>query len=573
LQLRHPVCGVRHRLMVRLLAFLALLSLLLSSMPDRVLAEDRELDEFPIPNGYYYSQAGGGDPSNGYTITNSGGIALWDAFQSLGGVASLGYPASQRFLWNGFVAQTTQKAILQWNPDRQQVDVVNTFDVLSELGYDPWLMSTKQTPPAFDNGSDDGKTWNQIVARHLAELDWNPAIKARYFADPDPVVHFGLPQSYADEGNVLVVRCQRAVFQQWKQDVPWARAGQVTLANGGDIAKQANLLPPDVLATESAAALLVAPLDVPLSLTPDQATQVRAAAGAMLPAVVRIVSALDTRDEAIGSGVIIDTQGLVLTNAHVIERAVQISVALPDGRTVGASVVGQDVLSDIALLRIPSGGLHAAVAGNSSTLRVGSLVVGLGFSERFPSPPMIRVGTVTRLNDDSSSAASVTYVDNNLYIQPGDSGGPLFNLQGQVLGINEAITYSRPGRDRFTNYSVTIESARSLANRLIAGDGRVVRPSLGVTIIPMDPGVAEQVGLPYVPGLLVTRVPSGSAAIAILRPGDVVTSIDDTATLTTGALATVLGRHRPGDRVDVTVVTTTGRRATVSLPLTPASEG
>lgn len=559
--------------MVRLLAFLALLSLLLSGMPDRVLAEDRELDEFPIPNGYYYSQAGGGDPSNGYTITNGGGIALWDAFQSLGGVASLGYPASQRFLWNGFVAQTTQKAILQWNPDRQQVDVVNTFDVLSELGYDPWLMSTKQTPPAFDNSSDDGKTWNQIVARHLAELDWNPAIKARYFADPDPVVHFGLPQSYADEGNVLVVRCQRAVFQQWKQDVPWARAGQVTLANGGDIAKQANLLPPDVLATESAAALLVAPLDVPLSLTPDQATQVRAAAGAMLPAVVRIVSALDTRDEAIGSGVIIDTQGLVLTNAHVIERAVQISVALPDGRTVGASVVGQDVLSDIALLRIPSGGLHAAVAGNSSTLRVGSLVVGLGFSERFPSPPMIRVGTVTRLNDDSSSAASVTYVDNNLYIQPGDSGGPLFNLQGQVLGINEAITYSRPGRDRFTNYSVTIESARSLANRLIAGDGRVVRPSLGVTIIPMDPGVAEQVGLPYVPGLLVTRVPSGSAAIAILRPGDVVTSIDDTATLTTGALATVLGRHRPGDRVDVTVVTTTGRRATVSLPLTPASEG
>lgn len=174
------------------------------------------LADFPVPNGYYFSQAAGGDPARGYTITNDGGIAFFDAFLRLGGVDAVGYPSTGRFTWMGFTDQATQKLILQWNPAAGRTDIVNTFDVMEQLGLDPQLLARRQTPPVFDNSADKSLSWPRVVARHQDELNWDAAIKARYFADPDPIAHFGLPQSYGDEGNVLVVRCQRAVFQQWK---------------------------------------------------------------------------------------------------------------------------------------------------------------------------------------------------------------------------------------------------------------------------------------------------------------------------------------------------------------------
>jgi len=199
--------------------------------------------DYDVSSGHFYGQANGqgGQGSTGYTIIDDGQANFWTAFQADGGVATLGYPSSQRFTSGGFVYQATQRALLQWQADG--VHFANIFDMLSAAGKDDWLLAQFQVPKSQSWSSDAGKTWPDVVANHLAILDQAPAVKAAYLADPDYLDHFGLPMAVADEGNVVVVRCQRVVFQLWKQDVPWAKAGQVTVALGGDIAKQAGLVP------------------------------------------------------------------------------------------------------------------------------------------------------------------------------------------------------------------------------------------------------------------------------------------------------------------------------------------
>jgi len=216
--------------------------------------EQRPLD-YDIPNGHFFTQANGkplGADTSGYAVTNDDGIAFWDAFQRLGGVEAVGYPVSRRFVLDGFVVQVMQKAIFQWRPEQQEVWLLNTFDRLHEAGKDGWLEVVRQTPPPFDTSPDTGKTWDEVVARHLAMLDGNPAVKARFLSEPDWLNRFGLPVSVADYRGVYVVRAQRVVLQQWKVDTPWARAGDITVANGGDIAKEAGLIPASAMVPEPA---------------------------------------------------------------------------------------------------------------------------------------------------------------------------------------------------------------------------------------------------------------------------------------------------------------------------------
>lgn len=199
--------------------------------------------DYDVAGGHFYTQTNGrgGEGGQGFAITDEDGVRLWSEFQRLGGVAELGYPVSRRFTWNGFVVQATQRAVLQWRPEVGQVYLANVFDALHERGKDPWLQSYRATPPLLDTSPDSGLSWDQVVDRHIAFLNNNAAIRTSYWNDSDPLQHYGLPMSYADFGNVYVIRCQRATFQQWKADVPWARAGQVTIANGGDVALEAGL--------------------------------------------------------------------------------------------------------------------------------------------------------------------------------------------------------------------------------------------------------------------------------------------------------------------------------------------
>jgi uncharacterized protein YkwD len=209
--------------------------------------------EKPVANGYFFTQTAGRDGSSGFRVTDEGGVRFWSEFQRLGGVAALGYPVSRRFEKDGFVVQAMQKGVLQWRPDVGKAWLTNVFDEMHHSGKDKFLADVRQTPAPLPDDWDKGKSWQQTVATRLALLDSHPAIRDRYFSVADPMTFFGLPTSpVTDQGNHYAIRLQRAVIQQWKQDVPWAKAGETTVANGADIAKEAGLFPGAAVQAESA---------------------------------------------------------------------------------------------------------------------------------------------------------------------------------------------------------------------------------------------------------------------------------------------------------------------------------
>ena len=211
--------------------------------------------DWSIPQGRFFTETGGPAGNLGYAVTNRDGVRFWDAFQALGGVPSVGYPVSGRFIYDGFVTQVMQKAVFQWRPDTGAVSFVNVFDDLTRAGRDDWLYAARSTPRPLPPGFDAGKDWAAVVRDRTALLDARPAIKARYLAVADPILRYGLPTSrIEDMGTHYAVRLQRAVIQEWKVDVPWARAGETTVANGGDIMKEAGLVPAGAVEPESASA-------------------------------------------------------------------------------------------------------------------------------------------------------------------------------------------------------------------------------------------------------------------------------------------------------------------------------
>ncbi len=200
--------------------------------------------DFDLLNGigHFYTQTGGTlDGSTGFAVTNEGGVPFWTAFRNLGGVTELGYPASTRFTWRDSLVQVMQRNVLVWDAGNQQVTLGNTFDLLHDLGFDQWLEDTKKVPPPFSTATDTGRPWDEVVANHLALLSIDPDIRARYFTNSNPIDHYGLPMGYRDYAEVLVVRMQRVVFQKWKIPTSFAQPGDITIANGGDVAKEAGV--------------------------------------------------------------------------------------------------------------------------------------------------------------------------------------------------------------------------------------------------------------------------------------------------------------------------------------------
>jgi cellulase (glycosyl hydrolase family 5) len=201
--------------------------------------------DYDVPGGHFFTQTNGRtDSPSGFAVTDADGVPFWTAFQTLGGTDVLGYPVTRRFELDGFVVQGFQKSVLQWRPDRREFWFVNTFDVLHDRGRDDWLEVYRQTPRPADTAADAGLAWEGVVARHLAMLDKAPpALKQRFLADPHWLDHYGLPTAVQEFSNSVVVRAQRATLQYWKEAVPWAAKGSISVANGGDLAKEAGLFP------------------------------------------------------------------------------------------------------------------------------------------------------------------------------------------------------------------------------------------------------------------------------------------------------------------------------------------
>ncbi len=211
--------------------------------------------DFPVMHGHFYMETHGAstNPRSGFLVADDDSMPFNLTLDAIGGPQTAGYPISQRFVFGGLTTQVFQKLVLQWHADTGQVLPLNVFDVLHDAGDDTVLEASRQIPPPDDDSADAGLTWTDVVTRHQALLDANAALKSAYFSVADPMSMYGLPMSsVTDEGNVLVVRCQRAVLQLWKVDVPWASAGQVTVVNGGDIAAQQGLFPASALVPDPA---------------------------------------------------------------------------------------------------------------------------------------------------------------------------------------------------------------------------------------------------------------------------------------------------------------------------------
>ena len=323
-----------------------------------------------------------------------------------------------------------------------------------------------------------------------------------------------------------------------------------------------------------------APLEIteaagPQQLDPEEQNNVNLYKKA-LPAVVNITSTSLSFDffygvvpeQGAGSGFVIDKEGHVLTNYHVIANARQVEVTLSNKKKYKAEVIGSDRSHDLAVIKINAPNLAPATLGDSSRLLVGQKVYAIG------NPFGMFSGTMTR--GIVSSIRSVrepdgVFIDEAIQtdaaINPGNSGGPLLNSRGEVIGINTMIA-GTAGQSSGIGFAIPINTAKAVLNDLVTF-GRVKRPALGIRSLPIGPELAEQIGLPVDYGvLIISVVPGGAAERAGLRGGterayvgnvpiqlggDLIVAIDGQEMVDQQDLSHAMNSHRAGDAVTITI--------------------
>jgi serine protease Do/serine protease DegQ len=254
--------------------------------------------------------------------------------------------------------------------------------------------------------------------------------------------------------------------------------------------------------------------------------------------------------QSAGSGVIVDAKaGYIVTNAHVVENATEITVTLLDGRDLAGEVVGKDERTDVAVVKVKGDSLTQIALGNSDRLEVGDYVVAIG--NPFGLQHTVTQGIVSGLGRSGINPDGYeNFIQTDASINPGNSGGALVNLRGELVGINSAIL-SRSGGNIGIGFAIPVNMARSVMDQLIKY-GSVKRGLLGVNIAPVTPDIAQALGLPAAGGALVTQVVKASAADkAGIRPGDVITTVNGQPVKSNTDLRNAIGLLRVGDKVDI----------------------
>jgi serine protease Do len=390
---------------------------------------------------------------------------------------------------------------------------------------------------------------------------------------------------------------------------PAAQAAPTTAASAAASPSSAAAAPsvrPAVLASPSAAAspavgapAATAPVAASAPDSTNLLTAVRIVAQRVKPAVVQITNQqqVQTRQFAqpfvvpagVGSGVIYDNQGHILTNNHVIEGAQQLLVSLPDKRSFPAKLVGADPQTDLAVLQIQGDNLPVAELGDSSQLQVGDWVVAIGNALALPGGPTVTQGVVSALgrtvqepgsqsgggpstpNAASQSGGPFLFdvVQTDAPINPGNSGGPLVDMQGRVIGIDTLVAgQAEPGvQTQGIGFAISINTAKPIADQLVQ-NGRVVHPFIGIQYVPLNPALAARLGVQVKDGAVIGQVVPGSpAATAGLQPEDIITSIDGQPLQGESALAEAINGHKPGDTITLAVLRNQQQQLSVRVTL------
>jgi serine protease Do len=269
-----------------------------------------------------------------------------------------------------------------------------------------------------------------------------------------------------------------------------------------------------------------------------------------------------------GSGFILSADGIVLTNAHVVQNASEVTVKLTDRREFRAEVLGADAATDIAVLRIDARDLPAVKLGDPARARVGDWVVAIGSPFGFENS--VTAGIVSAKGRSLPGDIYVPFIQTDVAVNPGNSGGPLFSLDGEVIGINSQI-YSRSGGYQGLSFAIPIDMALRVKDQIVA-TGHATHARLGVNAQTMNQALAESFGLERPQGALVAAVaPDSAAQKAGLQPGDVVLRFNGRPVGDSGELAALVGESTPGAKVVLEVLRKGGRR-TLSATLGTAAD-
>ncbi|MDC8758279.1 DegQ family serine endoprotease [Janthinobacterium fluminis] len=250
--------------------------------------------------------------------------------------------------------------------------------------------------------------------------------------------------------------------------------------------------------------------------------------------------------QSLGSGFIISPDGYILTNAHVVDNTDEVTVRLTNKREFKAKVIGADTRTDVALIKISAEGLPVVPIGDPARLEVGEWVAAIGAPFGFENS--VTAGIVSAKGRALPDGSFVPFIQTDVALNPGNSGGPLFNMRGEVVGVNSQI-YSRTGGFMGLSFAIPIDVAMDVVKQL-RGSGKVRRGRIGVQVQEMSADLAASFGLKDVTGALVGMVEkNGPAEKAGIRPGDVILSFDGRPVPTSSDLARMVAESRPGSTV------------------------
>jgi serine protease Do len=252
----------------------------------------------------------------------------------------------------------------------------------------------------------------------------------------------------------------------------------------------------------------------------------------------------------LGSGFIVSPDGLIMTNAHVVRDAKEVTVKLTDRREFHARVLGSDPKTDIAILKIDAHNLPVVPLGRSNDLKVGEWVLAIGSPYGFDNT--VTAGVVSAKGRSLPDDSNVPFIQTDVAVNPGNSGGPLFNVRGEVIGVNSQI-YSQTGGYQGLSFAIPIDVASRIRDQIVA-TGKVEHARLGVTVQEVNQGFADSFKLATPEGALVNNVEPGSPAEqAGLKSGDVIRRLNGQNIVASGDLPAMIGIALPGDKVALEV--------------------